>query len=191
MTKQEHSTRINQRVRLKIDGQDRLYQSACAGAEGWVRKQDHDSLGYPRVFIEWDKDHWTFSGEPDRWALDAHFEPVGDNGMNDEEMFKRFQDFLASEGHAALPPSNDAAYQVALAEAFETAKGDDSFLLVSVKDQGTNKDGLPGYLPTITSYYKDANTGMILEAQLAQFVANGHNQLVAMQISDNLERRPK
>src|SRR3954466_5189582 len=82
MQKQEHKVHENERVKLKSDGQDALYAFACAGSEGWVRNLDHDKLGYPMVYIEWDKDHWAYNGEPDRWAFEAHFDKV-DNKMSD------------------------------------------------------------------------------------------------------------
>src|SRR5690349_24834514 len=93
MQKQEHKVHENERVRLKSNGEDALYAFACAGSEGWVRKLDHDSMGYPMVFIEWDKDHWAYNGEPDKWAFEAHFDKIEDNTMAEQPAVPNPEDF--------------------------------------------------------------------------------------------------
>src|SRR6266550_2150007 len=105
MDQQEHRTRKDQKVRLKSSGQDALYSHAYAGSEGWVRDQKLDPLGYPLVFIEWDREHWADNGEPNKWAFEAHFEPVeGDEVAepNPNEfmnfMSKAFEAYQQSQG---------------------------------------------------------------------------------------------
>jgi hypothetical protein len=98
MQKQEHKVHENERVKLKSDGQDALYAFACAGSEGWVRKLDHDKLGYPMIFVEWDKDHWAYNGEPDKWVMEAHFDKIEDENKMAETPTpdpKQFADFRA------------------------------------------------------------------------------------------------
>lgn len=188
MTKQEHGTQINQRVRLKLDGQDNLYVAACAGSVGWIRKQDHDSLGYPRVFIEWDKNHWSYNGESDGWALDAHFEPAKDVAVPDDntkfnpqvpaDMAAAFAAFMAQYTGGDIIKDRDAAaiYLETLEGAHEAAKEADAFLLIAVRHVG-DQDGYPVYSPTVLYNYKDDGSGLILEAQLSRLAALSHEQV--------------
>lgn len=75
MDAQPHKTKLKDRVRIK-DSVTQMYPMARAYMEGTVRKQMHDELGYPLIFVQWDQNHWAYSGEPDRWALEAHFDTV-------------------------------------------------------------------------------------------------------------------
>lgn len=123
MDKQKHRTHKNQRVRLKGEGQDQLYTNACAGSEGWVRNTDFDTQGYPMIYIEWDKDHWAYNGESDRWAFEAHYDIIEDNRMADTDkpdknsdddfmafMHKAFEDYKGQSASAdpeiPEPPHN-------------------------------------------------------------------------------------
>src|SRR5215210_1854477 len=74
-TPPDHKFEVGQRVRLVKDA---LYPLALHGMEGWIRKRNRDNLGYPMVYIEWDKDHWAYNGEGDEWTMEAHFEAVED-----------------------------------------------------------------------------------------------------------------
>jgi hypothetical protein len=89
----DHRTKPNQRVRLKGDGCDGYYPWATSGSEGWVRKQSFDH-GFPMIYVEWDKEHWTYNGEQDQWTFENHFYPIakGQN-MSDKNMVSK-EDFL-------------------------------------------------------------------------------------------------
>lgn len=195
MEHQPHSTKVNQRVRLKTDGQDGLYIYAAAGAPGWVRKQDHDSLGYPTVFIEWDKNHWSYNGEPDRWTMEAHFEPEEStvpvpDGPFDPAMMERFAAFLEFEKHnreqegqpepGPVPdePSLDKQYEVAAEKAFETMIGADSFILVAVSNINDRE-----LAPKTTSFYKTAESGLVAEMYVAKLAAIATEELVINEVS--------
>lgn len=190
MQKQEHGTKVNQRVRLKSDGQDSLYVAAFSGGEGWVRKQDHDSHGYPIVYIEWDKDHWTYSGEPDKWALDAHFEPVEESTVGEDKqipeelqglflkLLEEYQNSQKDKVESTPAEAEGLEYKTLLAEAYEAAKEAEAFLVIAVGDGG-EIDGYPAFLPMVFSNYKNEDVGAILESYLAMILAKGYYGRVA------------
>jgi hypothetical protein len=197
MTKQEHHLRINQRVRLKLEGQDALYKFACAGSEGWVRKQKYDELGYPKVFIEWDKDHWAYNGEKDQWVLEAHFEPVKGENMSDDldtfQMFQKFQQFLASQNGESVPeestePTVDQRYADALTKANEIAAEADAFLTIAVTRKPT-EDGVPALMPIVVNGYKNDESALVLELQLARLGLSSFEQLTLAEIQRTLDSR--
>lgn len=68
-------TKTNQRVEIKPDVTG-IYPKARAFMQGWVRAQKRDDLGYPMIYVEWDKTHWAYSGEADGWTMEAHFNLV-------------------------------------------------------------------------------------------------------------------
>jgi hypothetical protein len=87
--RQEHRVKIGDRVRVK-DSVTHMYQYARVHNEGFVRGLEYDTLGYPLILIEWDRDHWAYSGEDDGWTDEAHFELVEDQMEKDN----RFDDLL-------------------------------------------------------------------------------------------------
>lgn len=191
MENQPHTTRINQYVRLKLDGQDSLYQFAYAGAPGWVRGQDHDRLGYPQVFIEWDKNHWSYQGEPDKWALEAHFEPMEENvsqmPQNPEELMALFQKFLESQQPAgsddkptpAQTQEDDlkARWDKALADTQVLLGESDSFIAITVTR--ADRPGQPSvFVPRIVNFYKNAESGLLAELQLSKLAAMSHEEVI-------------
>lgn len=64
----------NARVRLKGAYTDAYGGYACAGNEGWVRKNERDKFGLPKVWVEWDTNHWAYNGVADGWTFQDHFE---------------------------------------------------------------------------------------------------------------------
>src|SRR5208282_2040072 len=59
------------------------------GNTAWVRRRKVDNDGYIHVWIEWDKDHWSYNGAPDGWTEAGHFdileEPVSDTSDKDRQ----------------------------------------------------------------------------------------------------------
>lgn len=188
----DHRLKKDQRVRLKKDGQDNIYAYAASGSEGWVRKLDHDNVGFPMVFIEWDTDHWAYNGEKNQWTLEDHFEPVEDT-MGNEDQFREFQEFLAwkeNQGKSEDKPSEDTQkaldYDKEIESALEFAKNANAFLLIAVEsDIGSDT---PAFNPKVFNFYKDEATGLILESQLAQLVAQGYHFLTLQEVKRQLEQ---
>lgn len=73
---QKHRLKKGQRIRLKGDGQDAVYELAQAGSEGWVKELTFDEVGFPMILVHWDTEHWTYNGEDDVITFEDHFEVV-------------------------------------------------------------------------------------------------------------------
>lgn len=196
MEKQEHVTEPNQRVRLKPDGQDALYTKACAGSEGWVRRQKVDDLGYPMVWIEWDKDHWTYNGEPDRWAMEAHFDPIQEAKMSEQDSsedfanFQRFQEFLRWQENQVSgqdkpvekePEPKQAEETVeeefdqAIDAAIASSRASDAFILIGISREEREDQSLPKLTPFVIMAAKTPASSMLANLQL------GHLASVALE----------
>jgi hypothetical protein len=198
MEQQQHKLKKGQRVRLKADGQDSLYSMACAGSEGWIRKQDIDPLGYPMIYIEWDKNHWAYNGEQDRWTFESHFDPVEENDMSDQQgsnpppefvnfmnsMWQQFQASQTPEPQAEEPPPlnepesrpdgqllSDEEFAEALAKSVEVAKESDAFILITVDRSAIPDSSVPLLSPSIITCYRTAESGHVAELHMARFVA--------------------
>lgn len=192
MDKQQHKTKVNERVRLKKDGQDGLYPAAAAGAPGWVRKQDHDNMGYPTVFIEWDKNHWSYMGEPDRWTMEAHFEPEESTVPEQdpkprpgiEERFAAFLEFerqnCESEGilePEPEEPSLDDQYEESVEGATKILLESDSFIVVAVRTIDDRE-----LVPKTVSFYKTPESGLVAEMYLSRIAAVAHEESVITEV---------
>jgi hypothetical protein len=186
---QKHRFRKGQRIKLKSTGEDALYAFAAAGSPGWVRRKDFDNMGYPTIYVEWDKDHWSYNKEPDKWALEAHFEPDEESDMaaGDEDFMKRFKNadefadafraFLASQGEnpdEVLDEEKqvEAAYESAAEDALELLGSADAFVLVVAKELEPGK-----YVPAVLQYYKSEQTGLVVEMQLSKLAAMTHQEI--------------
>lgn len=190
--KKEHRLSRDQRVKLKGDGQDAPYSYAAAGSEGWIRRLDFDGVGYPIVYIEWDKDHWAFNGEPNQWTLEDHFEPV-ENSMGKDKDREEYEEFLAwkkgKKGKDKAPESSfdlDEKYSEVLSKAKKAAQDADAFLLIAIQSLG---DEVPGaYNPIVLNYYKDEAAGLLLECQLAKLGASSYEHLTMVEVRKLLEK---
>lgn len=202
MQKFEHSIEIDQYVRLKPNGEDALYQAACAGSPGWVRKHDHDKIGWPMVWIEWDKDHWSYNGEEDKWAIEAHFEPVEEDmsdtppqlppGMTPEKMMEMFAEFVKTkteQGEDPVAPAPDVVPAESEPDLQEIAREEyvklanavheqiltaDSFLVVLIDRQQPEDSPVPMLIPRAAHMYQSPEGGYLLEAQLSKLAAMAH-----------------
>lgn len=184
---EKHRLKKNQRVKLKSDGQDYPYKWAGAGSEGWVRRLDTDNVGFPVVYIEWDKDHWAFNGEPDQWTLEDHFDPVEEiMPENSEDLVKAFAEFVASreQGEGSSSSTKDTRYAEAFAQGKKFALNAEAFLLIAVEVDRKDADA-PVFNPMVFQSYKDDEAGLILESQLSVLSSNAFQQLAVEQIRRN------
>lgn len=216
MERQEHKLKTNQRVRLKANGQDALYPMACAGSEGWIRKLDIDPLGYPMVYIEWDKNHWAYNGEQDRWTFESHFDPVEENDMSDQQgqtpppefvnfMNMMWQQFQASQSESeaapeppplnepeadesATPIATEEQFNQALAKSLDAAKESDAFILITVDRKALPNTSVPLLTPSIVTCYKTPESGHVAELHMARFVAFAMEQLTIDKIHSILQK---
>lgn len=203
-------TRKDQRVKLQGFA-DHMYEAAYANAPGWVRKQKRDNFGYPMVFIEWDKRHWSYNGEEDRWALEAHFEPVEEpmnknptppNGGLPPEVIQALANWaLTQQSEQTSPesrpepetrePTNPAEaksfgttnekYLEILSSAMDHSAGAEAVMILTVTSKDTSQG--PAYTPRLFQAYKTPVAGLLLEMQLSKIAMNAHQDAGWMALS--------
>jgi hypothetical protein len=85
------------RVRIRDYVDPGIYAGmSTIGNEGLIKKVDKDKWGLPKVFIEWDKNHWTYNGAPDGWTFEDHFDivesaaKVKESSMDQDDKKKAF-----------------------------------------------------------------------------------------------------
>jgi hypothetical protein len=68
-----------------VPGFDHLYnpdpleghlEGAYVGCRATIKDKREDEVGYPHIFVEWDKDDWRYHGMPDGWTYENHFRKV-------------------------------------------------------------------------------------------------------------------
>jgi hypothetical protein len=204
--KQKHKFEPNQRVRLLGDPSN-LYPAAPALSEGWVRKRSHDEYGYPMVYIEWDKTHWTYNGEQDEWTLEAHFEPVEEekkmDGSKDMEDLMRLlgrlteessvpakgekgeRDILSELGTSVNWPSKEE-YLDMLTKGTEDARSANAFVLIAIHPH-ENGD----LVPILTSAFMTPESAILLEAQLSRIGALAHGEIASTLIALLMQHQEK
>ena len=71
----EHRLHEGDRVRIRDTVDPSLYMGmSTLYNEGVVTKVREDRFGLPQVYIEWDKNHWSYNGAPDCWTFEEHFD---------------------------------------------------------------------------------------------------------------------
>lgn len=190
MQKQAHQIGLHDRVRIK-DSVTHMYPYARAHNEGIVKVRTHDSMGYPLIFIEWDKDHWAYSGEPDRWVMEAHFDKV-ENKMDEKdkpdfmealaELVARFQTEKREEKVEEKPevkdtrPTDDLTYEDILDKGYEAASEGEAFILIVASPESFQ--GTELVIPRIYMHSKDDASALLLDAAVADYVAQTMSRLV-------------
>ncbi len=73
----ETSFQKGERVRIKEWVDPQIYNNALTlGNEAIIKDISKDRWGFQMVYVEWDKNHWTYNGAPDKWTYADHFEKV-------------------------------------------------------------------------------------------------------------------
>lgn len=189
MEKQAHRTQINSRVRIK-DSVTGAYSMARVYMEATVKAQRHDELGYPFVFIEWDKNHWAYSGEHDGWTLEAHFDliedSVSDDNNQDEllaalgELVKRFQDKpeetkVDDPSQVSEDEKSEDDFFGRLEKAFNDALEGEAYVVLVAR-----KEELAGREVVVPHFYASSHRPdamLLLEATMSDVGAQTHTQL--------------
>jgi hypothetical protein len=195
--KQEHRTKKDQRVVIK-DEATHMYPMARAYNEGWVRRQQHDHLGYPLIYVEWDKDHWAYSGEEDRWVMEAHFDPVEDSMAEDKynNLLKALADVVAQAQSDEAPASEpvpdeleekdkELTYEYVLQRGAEAAaKGSGYLLFVAHKEE---LNGHEVTIPILFMHSKDDEGALLVDAAAADHVAHSAQRLIQDALRDRAD----
>lgn len=96
-----------------------LYEDAIAGSRGWAKDVKTDHLGFPLVFVEWDRDHWKYTGQEDGWTFQSHFRITGYKELDEVTKEIEREDYLDTIMHAA-----------------DVAADSDGFLILTLKIDG-------------------------------------------------------
>lgn len=174
-------------IRLKPEFAS-VYSLAPAGALAYARRRKIDE-GFPMIFVEWDKSHWSYSGENDKWTFEGHFEPIDKEKSNVglppelqqgiEELFAQYaksQENVEGGSQAKAPESalfdldTPEEYKELAARASEAAAQGAAFVLFGV--QATEHEGERVYVPYVVQSYSDEVAGLFLETQLDEFTSS-------------------
>ena len=84
------------RVRLR-DGIDPQFYNGLAkvGNEGVITGHRRDKLGFPEIYIKWDREHWAYNHQPDCWTYEDHFELVEEPEVDDKDKREMFQQAMS------------------------------------------------------------------------------------------------
>lgn len=179
-----HNTEIpiGSRVELR-SGCDELYRFAVAGSRGVVRDHKTDELGFPLIYIEWDKDYWRYTGEPDGWTFPTHFRVIEEppNLLQDQikkAKARRDEERCPHCGHEQDEAVRRAEEYLDVVQAAATdAVTADGFLIITVNEHP--HPSLPGVVvvdPTIYSASMSEEAEQALLAQLAHLAAVWHKR---------------
>ena len=181
---QEYRTKPNGRVRIKSD-MTHMYRNARAYNEAIVRAQAHDDMGYPLIYVEWDRNHWAYSGEDDGWAIEAHFDPVEEDMPEDKDLLKALaalvQNFQgeekAEEKSEPEPEKDDQGYEETLKQAVSEAYKADAFVIL-VASPEESPGGVKLIVPHVYMHSKRDDAALILDATMADASAQAYARLV-------------
>lgn len=189
---QPHRIKSGDRVRIKSEI-THMYPEARAYNEGIARAVTHDEFGYPLFYIEWDKDHWAYSGEQDRWVLEAHFDLVEEEMAEDKrfnELLKGLGDLVesfASDNEGVSEKSDKTlmeeagdmdgpTYDEIIDRAAEDAREGEAFIILVARPDTFN--GVEMIAPRIYMDSKREDAAMMLEVAMADAVAQTYANLV-------------
>lgn len=179
---------IGTRVELLSDRAG-VYKRAVGGSIGVVRDKKIDE-GFPMVYIEWDKEHWRYAGEPDGWTFESHFQPTEKtsifHALDDPEAFaeqiaRRIQDDIEDED--LIDNYIDKLNQVVslLAES-------EGFIVIAARQEPHPKGEEKSIVvPYVFGGFMNEATMLLLEAQMVQMSAMAHTEM-AQHILERLRR---
>lgn len=115
-------TEIIRGHRLELKPEVRhLYEKAVPGMRGWAKNVKIDDYGFPLVYVQWDKDHWRYTGEEDGWTFQDHFNVIGYREPTSEELDKQ-----------KLKERQE--YYDLVMEAAQAASDSDGFLMLTISE---------------------------------------------------------
>lgn len=201
----------NTRVKLRDGVHPGFYQGrAYAGMEGWIRKHKSEDLGYQEVYIEWDRDHWSYNNTPDLWTWEDHFEKAKEplmstdkpNKLDDlvKEFTKRLVEMEKEEAEEQPDPidnflplrdliqkggSEKPSFAETLEEAMDEAANSEAFVVIAVKKREYQKKEI--MVPTFFSHHHDKRADLFGRVYLANLVAGFLTELIEEKIGDEDE----
>jgi hypothetical protein len=179
---------VNAKVEL-LPGRDEVYQFAQSGSRGWARKTTVDELGFPMIYVEWDKDHWKYNGEEDGWTFESHFkmieEPPTPPASVATELIQQAQARRDEERCQHCGEEHGADVQKAseflaiLEKATQAAAAAEGFFVVTISPE--YDPALPGvaiYRPKIFTGLMTDDAADMIEAQVVHLATLAHNEMI-------------
>lgn len=178
---------VDAKVEL-LPGRDEVYLFAQAGSRGTVRNTKVDEMGFPLVYIEWDRDHWKYNGEPDGWTFESHFQILelpdqpkawvdflikqAENRRDDERCSQCGQehDDEVRKAHEALEALEKATQAAANAEGW--------FMVTVAPGEDPQFPGMTVYHPKIFAGLLTENAADMIEAQIVHLATLAHQDMI-------------
>lgn len=175
-----------------------VYPLAWAGSEGWVREVRWDEDDFEQVWIQWDREHWRYSGEQDRWTFASHFRVIDGEAPNrpyaaevkEEEQTRE----LPAEPEGESQPCPDCGgyhdddpewqdYFDTLNRAFESAADTDNFALITIASPPEDPNGAP--VPILFMHTLKDGDALRLYAQMSALATRAMRALVQEKLTEN------
>lgn len=169
---------VGTRVELLAD-RAAVYKRAVAGSIGTVKAKKVDE-GFEMVYIEWDKDHWRYAGEPDGWTFEAHFQPTEKttifHALDDPS---EFADRVAERMEEEIDDERVIdAYIERLNEVVSLLSESEGFIVLAARQEAHPKSEDEQILvPYVFGGFLNEPTMLLLEAQMVQMGAMAHAEM--------------
>jgi hypothetical protein len=192
-------------VRLRDGVDPGLYNGfSRTGNTGWIRKRKRDKYGYPQVYIEFDKDHWSYNGTEDGWTWQGQFEAVEEKDMAEEH--KNNQDSLEdtvrgitenfvqaifgamnpNEQSKPEPPDVQSEpeedpnkWETLAAETTESIANAPAYLVIALERVQTPGDAPAMIIPRVFYAAQKSEYALIVQSQLAHVLASLQDTTIA------------
>lgn len=163
----EHRIKEGDRVRIRNEVDPSLYQGwSTMGNEGIAKAVREDRFGLPEIFIEWDKNHWTYNHAPDGWTFEDHFDVITkeEEKMSDSEQLNDLvakllgrdkSDEIIEEISATPIPQFDERTESSLGERLNS-------LLGQADEANISREQM---LATVAEYLPDAEAFVLVGVQ--------------------------
>lgn len=206
MLRPEKQFPIGTRIRLK-DGVDPSFYDGFSrvGNEGWVRKAKRDRYGYPEVYVEFDRDHWAYNGQPDCWTMEGQFEAAEEMDMSepasnpnesrDDKVRDLTETFIRSlfgalgveeDQEAATPAAVDPEGWDKLASAAaEAVQKAPAYVVIALEHMQV--DGAPPMIiPRVFHAAREPDYRLITQSHLAHVLASMQDETIAGVLSQRV-----
>ncbi len=163
-----------------LAGVEGVYKKAIAGAQGLVTDTRIDE-GFPIVYVEWDREHFRYTGEDDCWTFAQHFQPI-EPDIDLFEFLENPERFL-EKIFARVKDEEDQdelieGFIASLTKTLNVLADSDGFLVVATKIEAdpTNPERSL-VVPHVYSGFLSERAMAIIEAQVVQLAAMSHQEM--------------
>lgn len=182
---------LNDRVRLKDIDTSFYGDWACVGNEAIITARRKDKYGLPEVYVEWDKNHWSYNSVRDGWTFQEHFELVERNKMGKfDDIDSRLDAYLNSEESkptvfdqeaSNIEPDTEHEYQLSVAHGMLDEA--EAFITIAVIKQENSLK------PVVITHANSPEGELAATAATSQFASMAHQELVVHAIQALQEKK--